>query len=79
MKNLSIKIFDLKKQYEQLSKEIEKDVLKVLRSGQYILGPNVVKIEKKISDFLNIKYAISCNSGTDALLIALKCLGIKKK
>ena len=78
MKNLDIKIFDLKKQYEQLSKEIEKDVLKVLRSGQYILGPNVVKIEKKFSDFLNIKYAISCNSGTDALLIALKCLGIKK-
>jgi len=78
MKNPSIKIFDLKKQYEELSKEIEKDVLKVLRSGQYILGPNVVKIEKKISDFLNTKYAISCNSGTDALLIALKCLGIKK-
>ena len=78
MKNLDIKIFDLKEQYKQISEEIEKDVLKVLRSGQYILGPNVIKIEKKFSKFLNTKYAISCNSGTDALLISLKCLGIKK-
>ena len=78
MKNLNIKIFDLKEQYKQISEEIEKDVLKVLRSGQYILGSNVIKIEEKFSKFLNTKYAISCNSGTDALLISLRCLGIKK-
>ena len=47
-----MQFIDLKEQYKQISEEIEKDVLKVLRSGQYILGPNVIKIEKKFSKFL---------------------------
>ena len=71
-----IKIFDLTKQFESMSKEINRDVLKILKSGQYILGKNVCKLESAFTKFLNIKYAVSCNSGTDALILSLRASGI---
>ena len=74
----SIKIFDLQKQYSVISKDIKKDINKVLKSGQYILGKNVKSLENKIAKFLGINYAISCNSGTDALILSLKAQGINK-
>ena len=74
----SIKIFDLQKQYNEISKDIKKNIDKVLESGQYILGKNVESLENKIAKFLNIKYAISCNSGTDALILSLKAQGINE-
>ena len=52
----SIKIFDLQKQYNEISKDIKKNIDKVLESGQYILGKNVESLENKIAKFLNIKY-----------------------
>ena len=74
----SIKIFDLQKQYSVISKDIKKDIDKVLKSGQYILGKNVKSLENKIAKFLNINYAISCNSGTDALILSLNAQGINE-
>ena len=74
----SIKIFDLQKQYSVISKDIKKDINKVLKSGQYILGKNVKSLENKIAKFLSINYAISCNSGTDALILSLKAQGISE-
>ena len=74
----SIKIFDLQKQYSVISKDIKKDINKVLKSGQYILGKNVKPLENKIAKFLGINYAISCNSGTDALILSLKAQGISE-
>ena len=71
-----IKIFDLTKQYKSLSNQINRNVKKVLSSGNYILGDNVKNFETKFSKFVGSKYAISCNSGTDALLLSLKSLNI---
>ena len=51
----SIKIFDLQKQYSVISKDIKKDIDKVLKSGQYILGKNVKSLENKIAKFLEYK------------------------
>ncbi len=73
-----IKIFDLQKQYNNISKNIKNDIGKVLDSGQYILGKYVKLFENKIAKFLNINYAISCNSGTDALILSLKAQGVKR-
>jgi len=56
--------------------DIYKAVKKVLDSGQYILGPEVEALEKEVAQYYNKKYAIGCNSGTDALFLALKALGI---
>ena len=70
MKN--IKIFDLKEQYNVIAKDIQTKINTVLSSGQYILGENVKSFESKVAVFLNVKHAISCNSGTDALILSLK-------
>ena len=42
------------------------------------MGKNVGNLEKKVSQYMSTKYAISCNSGTDALIISLRALGIKR-
>ena len=74
--NKKIKIFDLTKQYKSLSNEINSSIKKVISSGNYILGENVKNIELKFAKFIDSKYAISCNSGTDALLLSLRSLNI---
>ena len=71
-----MKIFDLKKQYKEFGDTIDKDILKILSSGNYILGENVNRFEELSKNFLNSKYTVSCNSGTDALVLSLRALGI---
>lgn len=68
--------FDLKKQYQNLKSEIDAAVLEVLEGGVFIGGTVVEKFEKEAANFLGVKYAIGLNSGTDALFLALKALGI---
>ncbi len=72
-----MRFIDLKRQYEAYQKEIETAVLKVLRHINYILGPEVEELEKKLAAFVGVKEAIGVSSGTDALYIALKAFGIK--
>lgn len=67
---------NLKKQYATIKEEADKKVLEVLSSAQYIMGENVKEFEKEISEYLGIKHSISVGNGTDALVIALKALGI---
>lgn len=71
-----IPILDLTKQYEQIGPEIEKEVLKVLSSGRYILGENVKKFETDFARYCETKLAVGVASGTDALHIALRALDI---
>ncbi len=68
--------FDLKRQYQNLKIEIDAAVLNVLKSGVFIGGPAVENFEKEAADFLGVKHAIGLNSGTDALVLALKALDI---
>ncbi len=51
---------------------------KLIKSSEFTLGPYVKKFEKDISKFVKVKYCISTNNGTDALILSLKSLGIKK-
>ncbi len=74
--NKKIKIFDLSEQYKSISKKVNKNIINILKSGQYILGENVTKLENKFSKFVDAKYSISCNSGTDALILSLRALDI---
>ncbi len=71
-----IPILDLKRQYEQIGKEVENKVLEVLRSGSYILGKNNKELEEKMASYVGTKHAIALNSGTDALHLALRALDI---
>lgn len=74
---MEVKILDLSRQYELIQEKVEKAVCEQMRSGMYIGGKAVADFEKKFADYIGVKHAISVNSGTDALVIALKALGIK--
>jgi UDP-2-acetamido-2-deoxy-ribo-hexuluronate aminotransferase len=74
---MKIPFIDLKTQYEQYKEEINKEVLGVMESIQFILGPQVTKLEKRLAEFTGSKHAIGCSSGTDALILALLALDVK--
>lgn len=76
--NLQIPLINLKKQYETIKEEIDIKILKILYSAQYIMGKNVKQFEKEFSEYIGVKHSISVGNGTDALVIALKVLGIGK-
>ncbi|MFN6192508.1 MAG: aminotransferase class I/II-fold pyridoxal phosphate-dependent enzyme, partial [Planctomycetota bacterium] len=56
--------------------EVEAAVVRVVRSGQYILGPEVENLERELQHYLGCKHALTMSSGTDALLAPLMALGI---
>ncbi|MDC3116671.1 DegT/DnrJ/EryC1/StrS aminotransferase family protein [Alphaproteobacteria bacterium] len=72
-----IPFIDLKAQQKLIRDKVEERIKKVLDHGQYILGPEVKELEKKLSIYTGAKYVLCCSSGTDALLLAL--LGLKLK
>lgn len=67
---------DLKGQYETLKDEIDAAMLQALGETRFILGPNVQAFEQEAANYLGVKHAISCASGTDALHLALRAAGI---
>jgi dTDP-4-amino-4,6-dideoxygalactose transaminase len=76
--SFKIKYLDLNSQHKPIVKEINKVVSKVFKNSAFILRQNVQQFEKKICKTLKVKYCISVNSGTDALLFALSQLNLKK-
>ncbi len=76
MSSIKIPILDLKPQYQAIKTEIRTAVDAVLESGQFVLGPTVKHFEVEVAQYLGVKYAIGVNSGTDALIISLRALGI---
>jgi dTDP-4-amino-4,6-dideoxygalactose transaminase len=71
-----IPILDLKPQYETLKLSIQDAVNRVLESGQFVMGPEVRAFEREAARYLSTRYAIGVNSGTDALFISLRALGV---
>jgi dTDP-4-amino-4,6-dideoxygalactose transaminase len=69
-------MLDLARETEALWAEINEAVQRVLRSGSFILGREVEAFEEEVAGFLGVRHAIGLNSGTDALVIALRALGI---
>jgi len=72
---MPVPLIDLTRDKAQLA-EIEAAVVRVVRSGQYILGPEVENLERELQQYLGVKHAITMSSGTDALLCPLMALGI---
>ena len=68
----------LLKNYELYKTEYEEAALRVFRSGWYILGPELERFEKDFASYLGVKHCIGVNSGTDALILAVRALGIGK-
>ena len=73
---MNINLMDVKRQHETYASEYEEAALKVLRSGGYIGGTEVTSFEEEFAEYEGAKFGISCGNGTDAIVIALRALGI---
>ncbi|NFG58350.1 DegT/DnrJ/EryC1/StrS family aminotransferase [Clostridium botulinum] len=73
---MNIPLIDLKAQYKSISEDLDRVTKEVLSSANYIMGKNVSDFEEDFADYIGVKHAISVGNGTDALVIALKSLGI---
>src|SRR5690348_9949360 len=73
---MPIKVWDYRKEYEAERKDILEGVENVFRSGSLILGPSVKAFEERFAEYCGVAYGVGVNSGTDALLLALKALEI---
>lgn len=71
-----VPLCDIQAQYRGLKDEIDAAVLRVLGTGQAILGPEVAAFEQEAAAFCGAQYGIGCGSGTDALVLALRALDI---
>ena len=75
---MNIPLLNLKRQYKNIEEEVNASVLECFKNAQYIMGENVKQFEKEIAEKIGVKHAITVGNGTDALIIALKSLGIKE-
>ncbi|MCL6419712.1 DegT/DnrJ/EryC1/StrS family aminotransferase [Aestuariirhabdus haliotis] len=71
-------LIDLKKQYQRIESRIKEEVIRVLDSGQYVMGPKVQALEERLAQYVGAKHCISCASGTDALFMSLIAKGVGK-
>lgn len=74
-----MKFFKLNKNFNLIKKEILLSHKKILENQNFILGNEVRKLEKILSNFVGSKFCVTVNSGTDALLVSLLCIGIRPK
>ena len=68
---------DLKTQYNVLKDEMDKAILDVVASSAYVMGPKIKEMETAFAEYVGVKHCVACNSGTDALLLALKAWDVK--
>ena len=69
---------DLKTQYTVLKDEMDKAILDVVASGAFVMGPKIKEMETAFAEYVGAKHCVACNSGTDALLLALKSWDVKE-
>ena len=74
---MKIDFANLKYQYSLYKDEIDRAIHSVLDKSNYIMGDEVQELEQNLKEFTGAKYAITCSSGTDALLLAMMALDIK--
>ena len=67
---------DLKTQQNRIREGLKVRFDRILEHGAYIMGPEVTELEEKLAEYCGVKHAISCSSGTDALLIPLMAWNI---
>lgn len=69
---------DLNTQYRVIKNSIDKAIQDVLNEGNYIMGKQVLELEKMLSEYVGVKHCITCGNGTDALTLALMAYDVKE-
>jgi dTDP-4-amino-4,6-dideoxygalactose transaminase len=73
---VAIPLFDTPAQLQEVRPDVETAISRVLASGRFILGPEVEAFEREFADYLGVRHVVGVANGTDALTIALTCLGV---
>jgi dTDP-4-amino-4,6-dideoxygalactose transaminase len=73
-----IAFIDLARQQERIRSGLDAAIARVLDHGQYIMGPEVAELECRLAEFCGARHAITCASGTDALLLALMAKELRR-
>ena len=73
---MPVPLLDLTRQHEPLEREFKEAFERVLKSNQFVLGPDVKSLEEEVAAYSDCAHAIGMSSGTDALLAALMALGV---
>lgn len=73
---MNVEFTILQREFQNHQKDLEEAALRALCSGWYILGPELDAFEKEFAEFIGVKNCIGVNSGTDALILAFRALGI---
>ncbi len=68
--------FDLTRQYQGIKNEVQPVIQAIFERQSFVMGEEVTKLESELSQYMGVKHAITCSSGTDALVLSLKALGI---
>src|SRR6185436_6272063 len=74
---MNIPLINLKAQFTPLRAEMLSSLERILDSQQFVLGPEVKALEEEVARYSQVKHAIGCASGSDALLLALMALDLK--
>ncbi len=74
---MKVDFANLQHQYQLYKNEIDTSIQNVLNKSNYIMGEEISQFEDMLSNFTSAKYAITCSSGTDALLLAMMALDIR--
>ncbi len=72
----TIELTNLGAMHAELSAELEAAAVRVVRSGQFILGPEVAAFERELAASLQVEFAVAVSSGSDALVAALAASGV---
>jgi dTDP-4-amino-4,6-dideoxygalactose transaminase len=74
---MNVPFVDLKTQYKALKKEMDKAISDVITNARFIQGREVAQFENEFAEYLGAQYCIGVNSGTDALILGIRALGLK--
>ena len=74
---MQISFVDLQRQYLDLKEDIHHSINAVVQKGNFIMGEDILKFENEFSKLHNAQFGIGTSSGTSALFLSLKALGIK--
>jgi len=74
--SMEVPLLDLKAQYSSIRDKVRRAVDEIFETQRFILGPNVTALEEEVARFCRVPYAVAVASGTDALLLSLKALGV---
>ena len=71
-----MEFIDLKAQMERIRKDLDQRIENVLGHARFIMGPEVLELEETLAKYTGSKYVLGCANGTDAMVIALRALGV---